>query len=356
MRDLAELRAVDEADVYKGDRRAGTLARDGDDVIFAYRDGYLASDRPVDIARTLPCSAEPVVTPAGAVPPFFAGLLPEGVRLRAVALGSRSSEDDHLTLLMAVGQDAVGDVRVLPTGQEPTRLAPVFDEERADRTDLTETFANATSNDVDTLHRVALPGVQVKVSAQMASTPVSTSAGPAILKLNPPEGHPRLVQNERFFLTMADACGLPVPAHRLVYEHGDGSRPLALTRVVELIAFSYLIGNGDLHGKNISVRATPAGFWEVTPFYDLISTQPYLNWKDPMTLDLYGRSNRLTRTHLLESAHRLAAPSRAVASSLDRICDTAPAWIDRLDEIGFDTPTTERLAAMMRERLHELRS
>jgi serine/threonine-protein kinase HipA len=40
---------------------------------------------------------------------------------------------------------------------------------------------------------------------------------------------------------------------------------LALRRILETAAFSYLIGNGDLHGKNLSIRLTPAGRWEVTP-------------------------------------------------------------------------------------------
>ncbi|MPY79688.1 MAG: type II toxin-antitoxin system HipA family toxin, partial [Actinophytocola sp.] len=135
---------------------------------------------------------------------------------------------------------------------------------------------------------------------------------------------------------------------------GDGSRQLALRRVIELVAFSYLIGNGDLHGKNFSVRQAPAGFWEVTPVYDLLTTQPYLNWRDPMALDFYGRANRLDRDHLTESGERLGLPRAAVASALDRICDTVPTWIGRLDEIGFDAPVTERLADMMRHRITEL--
>jgi len=411
---LEDLRAVEAADVYKGDHLAGSLVREGGAVVFRYDEEYLAEPGLPDVAYTLPRSVDPVVAGGGAVPPFFAGLLPEGVRLHAVVVGTRTSEDDHLTLLLAVGQDAIGDVRVVPTSARPVSPESVFDEARAGEFDLAEVFARATSTDLDVLDRVALPGVQVKVSAQILSAPLATSGGPAILKLNPPHEYPRLVENEHFFLSMAADCGLPVPTHRLVHDRsgragllvsrfdrfhnttgqlvalpqedacqllgvypaakyrvkteelaraladrvgdGDGSRALALRRIFELVAFSYLIGNGDLHGKNFSARATPVGFWEVTPAYDLVTTQPYLGWRDPMALDFYGRANRLDRKHLVEAADRLRLPERAVATALDRICDVAPAWIARLDGIGFETQVTERLAELMQRRLEELRA
>ena len=54
---------------------------------------------------------------------------------------------------------------------------------------------------------VGLAGVQPKVSAAMLSAPIRTRSGPAILKLNPVQ-YPLIVENERFFMTMAGACGL----------------------------------------------------------------------------------------------------------------------------------------------------
>jgi hypothetical protein len=72
----------------------------------------------------------PVVTTGGAVPPFFAGLLPEGVRLGVVTSSTKISADDHLTLLLAIGADIIGNVRVLPAGAEPPQSRPMFLPER----------------------------------------------------------------------------------------------------------------------------------------------------------------------------------------------------------------------------------
>ncbi|MCZ2804867.1 HipA domain-containing protein [Modestobacter sp. VKM Ac-2983] len=408
---VADLVGVAEADVYKAGLLAGRLRRDGDDVEFRYTDDYLSDAALPAIAVSLPRRAEPVRATAGAVPPFFAGLLPEGARLQAVMTGARTSIDDHLTLLLVVGSDAIGDVQVLPSGVPPTDPAPLFDPEQAGTDDFADVFARATSTNPDQLERVALPGVQVKVSAAMLSTPVGTTSGPAILKLDP-DGYPHLVENEHFFLGMARACGLPVPDHRLLpdragrlgllverfdrvtaagapprrlaqedacqvlgrypaakyrltfqeaatglahaVEVAGGSRPLALRRILETAAFSYLIGNGDLHGKNLSIRQAPSGLWEATPAYDLLSTQPYSSWRDPMALPMYGRANRLSRRWWLDAAQRLGLAERALTRALDRLVDVTRAHLDRLDAIGFDDATTDRLRELISTRCDEL--
>lgn len=408
---LDELRRTAAADVWKDDRLAARLARDGEDVVFAYRADYLADPGPA-IARTLPLTANPTRTPAGAVPPFFAGLLPEGARLRAVVAGTRTSEDDHLTLLLAVGADTIGDVRVVPEGISPSEPAATVAEEDIASVRLADVFARAVSPDPQELERIALPGVQAKVSASMVSAPVVTTVGPAILKLNPERDYPRLVENEQFFLSMAADCGLVVPDHRLVLdrdgnhgllvarfdrvvgpagvrrlaqedgcqllgaypaakyrlkserivaavgraaEDGSGSAPLAVRQVLLLIAFSYLIGNGDLHAKNFSAAQSAGGAWGASPAYDLLSTQPYLSWRDPMALDLYGRANRLDRRHLVESGGRLGLPARATERMLDQLVEQAAPWVDRVDRIGLDQRSTELLADFLRRRIAEVR-
>ena len=405
-----DLVTVELADVYKADRLAGHLRRDGDDVEFTYDDRYLADREAPAVATSLPKVATPVRSSAGAVPAFFAGLLPEGARLQALTTAARTSADDHLTLLLLVGADAIGDVQIVPAGESPSDPPTLLDPARADTDDFAAVFARATSTDPGELDRIALPGVQVKVSASMMSTPLRTTSGPAIFKLNPAE-RPSLVENEYFFMKMASSCGIPsatchllrdragqpgllverfdrvvagktmrrlaqedacqvlgrYPAakYRLSFEEvgvalgnaveaGNGSRPLALRRVIEIAAFSYLIGNGDMHGKNLSVRQAPSALWEATPAYDLMSTQPYLGWRDPMALPMYGQANRLARRWWLDAAVRLGLPERAIARALDRIVALSGPWLDRLPDIGLDERATTRLRDLISARRDEL--
>lgn len=73
--DLSALRDVGAADVYKKGERAATLTRTPDGVMFAYVPSWVDNNRPA-IATTFPVSTTAVLRPGGAVPAYFAGLLP----------------------------------------------------------------------------------------------------------------------------------------------------------------------------------------------------------------------------------------------------------------------------------------
>lgn len=123
MSDLDGLLDIDVADVHKGTRVAGVLRREHNRVVFEYVEGY---DGP-DVATTLPRDDSQAAAPPGAVPPFFAGLLPEGRRLAVLQQALKTSADDELPQLLAVGADTIGDVRVVPAGQSPRSPAPRVD-------------------------------------------------------------------------------------------------------------------------------------------------------------------------------------------------------------------------------------
>jgi serine/threonine-protein kinase HipA len=402
------VREVTNADVYLDDELVANLTRlPGDEIRFSYHNSSLAPDSTVreqSVSWSLPIDADyPLITTGGAVPPFFAGLLPEGVRLGVVTSSTKTSADDHFTLLLAIGADTIGNVRVLPAGTSHPQLTPMFVPER--ETDFREVFDRLTGSfEADP---VGLTGVQPKVSAAMWSTPATTPSGPAIVKLNPPTGFPRLVENEHFFMRMAAACGLRTARTRLLHDahgrsallvdrfdrngatripqedacqvagiypaskyrirtesaiialgdacaRGSGSRATAVLELLRIVVFSWLIGNGDLHGKNLSIHC-PEGFWRPTPAYDLLTTQPYTGWRDPMALNLYGRANRLDRAHFVDAAAQLGLRSRAPARMIDSMVDAADEWPDRCDEIGFDARQTELLAEMLRSRIQTLK-
>src|SRR6266851_3998656 len=133
-------REVAVSDVYKGDVCAAVLERTDGSVRFRYLDSYLDAGGPA-VASRLPLSPQPVLSAAGSVPPFFAGLLPEGVRLAALTRRVSTSADDMLSLLMTVGADCIGDVRVVPSGVEPATVTPLAVVDDWATADFDELFA-----------------------------------------------------------------------------------------------------------------------------------------------------------------------------------------------------------------------
>lgn len=403
-----DLREIGEADVYVGDELAAHLKRRrGDDIEFDYvGQAHSVNGRVRDrsVSWSLLRSGDyPVTTTGGSVPSFFAGLLPEGVRLGVVTSSTKTSADDHLTLLLAIGADTIGNVRVVPAGMDPVQPLPLFDPERDD--DFRAVFARLTSSvDADP---VGLAGVQPKVSAGVLSAPARTRSGPAILKLAP-ASLPQLVENEHFFMTMAASCGLRVAKTSLLHDadgrsallvnrfdregqtriaqedacqvvdvypaskyristeaaigalaeacaRGGGSKVAATAELLKTVVFSWLIGNGDLHGKNLSIY-NPDGIWQPTPAYDLLCTQPYAGWKDPMALNLFGRANRLTRANFVDAGERLGLRPRATVAMIDALVDGASPWPEQCERIGFDDRKTRLLEQMLRNRIHSLKA
>ncbi|MEO2096430.1 type II toxin-antitoxin system HipA family toxin [Brachybacterium paraconglomeratum] len=353
--ELGTLRFVTRADVHKAGVLAGALDRNlSGEVTFRYREGY--DGEPV--ATTLPVTDEPVTRPGGGLPPFFAGLLPEGHRLTVLRREVKTSADDELTLLLAVGADAPGDVQVVPAGSTPAEPAPLADSDPA----LLDFRALTDAPD-----RHALPGVQAKASATMLTSPFTTTAERALLKIDPPE-HPHLVANEALHLAAARSLRLPVAGHRVVKD-GQGVPGLLVTRFDRVLAedgtsdrlamedaaqvldvlpaakyavtseeaalalarrtaapmvaarnlylqflFAWLTGNGDLHAKNISILRATDGRWQVAPIYDVPCTAVYRDFS--MALSVDGRTTSLRTRHWEAFADSLGLPQPAARSAM----------------------------------------
>ncbi|MGH3344015.1 MAG: type II toxin-antitoxin system HipA family toxin [Carbonactinosporaceae bacterium] len=404
--DRPEVHRVVEADVYKGDVLAGRLRRTGRGTVFGYARSYRAARLPA-VAVSLPVSAQPVTAPDGRLPPFFAGLLPGGARLRALAARLGASPRDTLSLLVAVGGDCVGDVRVAATGHMPSDPPALAGAGAWSEVDFEDLRAATVAPGGGRVEQVALPGAGVTMSAAPSLSPLTHPSGSHILKLDPP-GRPRLAENEKFCLDLAEACGLAVAQAEVVHDrHGRsgllvrrfdrealpngslrrlaqedacqflGRQPgesrgptvsdiagavarwsdvplIALRDLVRLLAVSHLVGNADLHARDISIGTTLTDDVTLTPAYDLHTTLPYRASPPVRGAGLGLDRGELTRSRLRDLGGRFGLAHRAVDRSLDRICDEAGGWLARLGEIGFEDHLTARLAQQVAGRRDDL--
>ncbi|MDQ3266817.1 MAG: HipA domain-containing protein [Myxococcota bacterium] len=401
---------VQVAEVWRDDARVGTITRTAHGSDFEYSQEFFQqhAGQKGGIAVHLPYSRRRTGTHGTNLHPFFAGLLPEGLRLRVLVSRTKTSEDDLLSLLIAAGTDTVGDLAVVPQGDQPRELALDTGRWKPEAVLFPELLAQSLARTRSGEDEPLIPGVQEKVSASTVSFPLRPPGRRAyLLKLNP-EDKPELVQNEDFFMRMAKGCGLRVATTRLLRDREgnpgllverfdrrwlkqdqrlvrihqeDGCQFLnrypsekyrlscaelargiqhtcaapipELARFLVLVAFSYLVGNGDLHAKNVSILADgPAGGFRLSPAYDLLTTLPYGDRR--MAMKLEGRDDNLTRAHLIAFGARHGVNARAVGKLLDRLSTAARPWIARLEEIGFDRRRTKFLRETIRKRLQDL--
>lgn len=410
---LEDVKLVSTADVYKNETFAGKISRTIHGSVFEYDDAYLRNADPGGgIACNLPHSEKEYETSGVNLHTYFAGLLPEGMRLRALTRKIKTSEDDLLSLLIATGADCVGDVSVVAEGHvfRPAGT-PTIAVRKLKKALFPELFEKSIAYEVvePQVLESTIPGIQQKISAAVISFPVKTKSTHAsyILKLNPPD-KPRLVENEEFFLGMAKACGIAIPAARLVrdrdgnagllvnrfdrvfspdtrkvskihqedacqfldrypadkynvkcseiaegFQRWCSSPPVEVAKFLRLLAFSYLIGNGDLHAKNVSIQTLAETRAVVmTPAYDLLSTLPYGDQR--MALQFEGRNDNFRRRYFAEFGERFGLPKAITASILEELCAKSLPWIGRLEEIGLDEKRTRHLRTVMTKRRRDL--
>jgi serine/threonine-protein kinase HipA len=400
-----ELRFVGAGDVYKRGQLAGRLVRHTDHVEFSYVPAYLADAELPAVATTLPRSDAPVSSgSAGAVPPFFAGLLPEGRRLGALRRAVKTSADDELTLLLAVGADTVGDVEVLPRGYAPTRDDPTLEVDDWSAIRFADLYADLTGKRLQRAG-AGLAGVQEKVSTAMVSLPVARAHERFILKLEPPE-YPHLVANEHFFLGAAARSGIDTADSQIVYD-ADGvpgllvgrfdrvtdrsaARMLALEDACQVLgrypadkytvttadvvdglaqitgaplvaardllrqfAFAYVTLNGDAHAKNFSVLEGVDGEWRVSPAYDVLTTHPYGD--HTMALRLQEKVDEsIGRADFVALGEQVGVRPRATERMIDSIVESVDDWLGDLQTLPFDERSLHKLRRAIEYRRNRL--
>jgi serine/threonine-protein kinase HipA len=395
----------------KSGEAAGVLTRTQHGAEFAYDEAYRArclSKQSIGVACTLsPYSAKHTVTGVN-VHPFFAGLLPEGLRLKTLRNSLKTSEDDLFTMLIAIGEESIGDVFVTPidTSLPQERRSPISLEHADFYALLEESIHPSLKKDaVD----IGVPGVMPKLSASMITFPVRVKERRKeyILKLQPKE-YPRLIQNEAFFMGVAKACGLTTAEVKIV-EDSKGQAGLLVTRFdrvynrdtktftrlhqedacqligayphdkyrlpakkiceaiatfsaapiidikkfIDLYIFSYLIGNGDLHAKNVSLLAQrDSELLAISPCYDIVSTVPYGDKR--MAVPLGGRDDNFSRVDFVSFATQFSIPAKAIDASITKMLSKLRPWVARIDEVGFDAKTAAFLARTIQERIDKL--
>ncbi len=226
--------------------------------------------------------------------------------------------------------------------------------------------------------RVTVPGVQAKLSLEIQKKTKESNKltivglwGRFILK--PPSNHwPELPENEHCTMLMAEAAGIEVVRCGLIYlasgekayitkriDRDDRSKKFAmedmcqlsgrmtedkykgsheqiakiikkysenpvfdLTRFFELILFTYLTGNGDMHLKNFSLFKDPMLGWKLSPAYDLLSTRLVIpEEKDPeeLALTLTGKKSNFHRSTFRKYGKHIGLNNKQIESLIEKM-------------------------------------
>lgn len=337
------------------------------------------------------------------LPPWFSNLLPEGRLREWVAKARHTSIEREMELLLQVGHDLPGAVRVMTA-------------EAAVSVDIAEPASHKDANkdsSTSALWSFSLAGVALKFSMlakdDRLTIPAFGEDGDWIAKL-PDKNYPRVPINELAMMTFAKNAGINTPEVRLVHRDqitglpdelwptGEewayavkrfdrtpsrqrihiedfaqirGMYPEAkysgsfetvaalayrqhnidsLHEAVRRLAFNVLIGNGDAHLKNWSLIYTNQRIPSLSPAYDLVSTFLYRPANlGPETMALkFGNSRRFEDVSLSTFAR--------LDSRLDAKGDLSDVARTLVDTALSEWPQAEDLLQQNPQMCHQIKT
>lgn len=333
--------------VFLSDALVGQLEQDDSGALwFSYDPEWLSSDTAIPLSHSLPLSDTRFKR--NDCRPFFAGLLPEAESRKLIAKSFGVSDRNDFAILENIGAECAGAVSIMPIGEFPLQAGSKYREISSGELEaLIATLPKKPLLVGEEGIRLSLAGAQGKIAVairnEMIALPLDGSPSTHILKPQSPhfEG---LVENEFFCMKLASAVGLEVAeveigkadsTRFLQVERYDRSRlpdgelarihqedfcqalgippelkyqqeggpnlktcfdlvrevssvpGLDVLRLFDAVAFNFLIGNNDAHGKNFSFLRESGGI-RLAPLYDLVCTSAYPDIANSMAMKIGG--------------------------------------------------------------------
>lgn len=167
-------------------------------------------------------------------------------------------------------------------------------------------------------------------------------------------------------LAMEDMCQL---TERLTENKYDGSHEQVAKAILkysanpgldavnyyELVLFSFLTGNADMHLKNFSLLQTPGLGYGLAPAYDLVATA-LVNPADTeeLALTLNGKKRRLRQMDFRQAAGRAGIDEKVVTGMLTRVAKARPSWHAFIDQSFLPAALQAQFHLLLAQRFAQL--
>ena len=154
-------KSVHQIQLFKNDTAAGLLLRTNDGCKIEFNNEF--KDQHSNLTFNITTKIKTYDFRGAGLPPYFAGLLPEGLRLKSLIKKIKTSPDDLFSLLAASGGETTGDIH-FKSVEDQTDSFDVPDDFQSIKERLQKGYDPG---------RNSLAGVQDKISADRISLPIN---------------------------------------------------------------------------------------------------------------------------------------------------------------------------------------
>lgn len=131
---------------------------------------------------------------------------------------------------------------------------------------------------------------------------------------------------------------------------------LDLVNYWELVVFSWLTGNSDMHLKNFSLLSLVPGLYTLAPAYDLLNVRLLFDDPEELALTLDGRKRKLTRQNFVNAMRTTGLDDKVIGNILQKFQKVQPRWEAFIDQSFLPEELRERYKAEISQRLAVLTS
>lgn len=346
----------------------------------------------------------PASYPHGVTQAFLEGLLPEGAPRNEIAAELGLVASDTYGLIGVLGRDCAGALVIQPEEDGPPPEGTTLSAEPLTDDDVADLIRNLRTAPlgVDKRVRISLAGVQEKLlltrmqdgswGRPIDGTPSTHIIKPSIARFA------NSVENEVFCMRVAqrlllnvakvevaktgttstivverydrhvepngeiervhqeDFCQAMAVTPKKKYQEDGGpslkqiagiletaAQPESLRELLQAAAFNVLIGNGDAHGKNLSLIHGKDGSLRMAPLYDLLCTAFYGDDRLAMHIDDVRRIDRVSGDRLVNEAVGWGLPrgdaEEIVIDLLTRAPEAIESALESIENLPSEIPS-----------------
>ena len=129
---------------------------------------------------------------------------------------------------------------------------------------------------------------------------------------------------------------------------------LDLVNFMQVLLFSFVTGNNDMHLKNFSLYR-PKALYQLSPAYDLLNVA-IANPKDKeeMALSINGKKARIQLADFLKSSDTMGIEQRVTLGLIDGLRNAMPAWIDLINDSFLSDDMKQKYLDLISRRMDVL--
>ena len=117
---------------------------------------------------------------------------------------------------------------------------------------------------------------------------------------------------------------------------------LDVQRFWEVVLFSWITGNSDMHLKNFSLLSTTRGKYGLSPAYDLLNVHLIFNDPEELALPLDGKKKKITRQNFVRAMQISGLNEKVIENIFKKFIKVVPKWNALIDESFLPDDLKER--------------